>query len=53
MADVIRCPHCSELIQYDESDYNLGGDSVCGIAEVYILCPCCGKAITVGIFNID
>ena len=46
MAEVCKCDYCNNYIEYDSSDYQIAF----GIPnQIYIICPVCGKPITVGV----
>lgn len=46
MAEVCKCDYCGSYIEYDSSDYQIAF----GIPnQIYIVCPVCGKPITVGV----
>ena len=42
------CPYCGVDILYEQIDIQLGGDFVTGQVAPYIICPCCGRTVTIG-----
>lgn len=45
---IVTCERCRCTIKYDDSDIKIGGDYLSGQFAPYIICPCCGKGITIG-----
>ena len=44
--EICTCDYCKSTIQYDSSDLQM----TLGVPnQVYIICPVCGKPITVGV----
>lgn len=43
---VVRCNCCKEIIEYDETDLELGGDHL-GLEEIFVTCPECENHITI------
>ena len=49
MSEIVKCDYCDSYIEYDETDYKVAfGFGGVG-NQIYIICPECGKPITVGI----
>ena len=49
MSEIVKCDYCDSYIEYDETDYK-AAFGFGGVGnQIYIICPECGKPITVGI----